>query len=98
MLIKMYRSTSVARASNEYLVSFAAAASAAKTTWAPKMLMTDDLPTYNNNPSPDVPKKESSHNLSREKAIHLVPLLLVACFLILWLFSKPIILGAVHSS
>lgn len=82
----MYRSTSVARVSDEYLVNLGAAA-------AQKMSVTDVLPVYV--PSiDDVPKKESSHKLSTEKKalIHLIPLLLVACFLILWLFSKPVIL------
>lgn len=83
----MYRSTSVARVSDEYLVNLGAAA-------AQKISVTDDLPVYV--PSiDDLPKKESSHHkLSREKKalIHLIPLLLVASFLILWLFSKPVFL------
>ncbi|OAY60109.1 uncharacterized protein LOC110622880 [Manihot esculenta] len=45
------------------------------------------LPTYN--PLSDVAKKERSRLRSAENAIHLVPLVLVLCAIILWFFSNP---------
>ncbi|KAJ7944692.1 putative Transmembrane protein [Quillaja saponaria] len=46
------------------------------------------LPTYN--PLSDVSKKERSGIRSAENAIHLIPILLLVCAVILWFFSTPV--------
>lgn len=87
----MYRSGSFARASSEYLVNLGTAGKGGSPAPAPKILIKGgDLPVYN--PGIDVLKKENSgkSSSSGEKAIHLIPLLLGACFLVLWLFSEPV--------
>ncbi|KAI4315209.1 hypothetical protein L6164_028042 [Bauhinia variegata] len=45
------------------------------------------LPTYD--PLSYVAQKERSRLRSAERAIHLIPLLLIVCAIILWLFSTP---------
>ncbi|KAJ9147655.1 hypothetical protein P3X46_029790 [Hevea brasiliensis] len=45
------------------------------------------LPTYD--PLSHVAKKERSRLRSAENAIHLIPLVLVLCAIILWIFSSP---------
>ncbi|OAY56772.1 hypothetical protein MANES_02G043601v8 [Manihot esculenta] len=45
------------------------------------------LPTYD--PLSHVAKKEKSRLRSAENAIHLIPLVLVLCAIILWIFSSP---------
>ncbi|EEF30595.1 conserved hypothetical protein [Ricinus communis] len=45
------------------------------------------LPTYD--PLSHVAKKERSRLRSAENAIHLIPLVLVLCAIILWFFSSP---------
>ncbi|KAF2315100.1 hypothetical protein GH714_038159 [Hevea brasiliensis] len=47
------------------------------------------LPTYD--PLSHVAKKERSRLRSAENAIHLIPLVLVLCAIILWIFSSPVI-------
>ncbi|XP_050227202.1 uncharacterized protein LOC126676912 [Mercurialis annua] len=46
-----------------------------------------ELPTYD--PLSHVAKKERSRLRSAENAIHLIPLVLVLCAIILWFFSNP---------
>uniref|UniRef100_A0A5B7BM55 Uncharacterized protein n=1 Tax=Davidia involucrata TaxID=16924 RepID=A0A5B7BM55_DAVIN len=48
----------------------------------------DQLPTYN--PQSHVAKKERIRLRSAETAVHLIPLLLVLCAIILWFFSNPV--------
>ncbi|KAJ4828531.1 hypothetical protein Tsubulata_002866 [Turnera subulata] len=45
------------------------------------------LPTYD--PLSHVARKERSRLRSAENAIHLIPLVLVLCAIILWFFSNP---------
>ncbi|KAL6175876.1 hypothetical protein ACLB2K_052514 [Fragaria x ananassa] len=46
-----------------------------------------DLPTYD--PLSHAAKKERSRIKSAENAIHLIPLILALCAIILWFFSNP---------
>ncbi|XP_057510864.1 uncharacterized protein LOC130793259 [Actinidia eriantha] len=45
------------------------------------------LPTYD--PQSHLAKKERTRLRSAETAVHLIPLLLVLCAIVLWLFSNP---------
>ncbi|CAJ2645876.1 unnamed protein product [Trifolium pratense] len=45
------------------------------------------LPTYD--PLSHVAKKELSRIKSAQKAVHLIPLLVLLCAIILWFFSSP---------
>ncbi|KAJ6942870.1 hypothetical protein NC652_008616 [Populus alba x Populus x berolinensis] len=47
-----------------------------------------ELPTYD--PASHVAKKERSRLRSAENAIHVIPLVLALCAIILWFFSTPI--------
>ncbi|KAA8526018.1 hypothetical protein F0562_007882 [Nyssa sinensis] len=48
----------------------------------------NQLPTYN--PQSHVAKKERIRLRSAETAVHVIPLLLVLCAIILWFFSNPV--------
>ncbi|CAA7020363.1 unnamed protein product [Microthlaspi erraticum] len=48
------------------------------------------LPRYDPNSHPG--KKAKSRLRSAENAIHFIPLLLILCAVILWLFSNPVIM------
>ncbi|RVW47477.1 hypothetical protein CK203_086512 [Vitis vinifera] len=82
----MYRSASTSRASDEFLVNLLPAAMGSTPL---KTSASEDLPMYD--PISDATKKEMSmhHKSSGENAIHLIPLLLILCALILWVFSDP---------
>ncbi|KAL3535821.1 hypothetical protein ACH5RR_004282 [Cinchona calisaya] len=84
----MYRTASVTRVSDEYLVNVSPAA---KGSPVPKMLVdaADDFQT-SYDPILDATKKEISPKSSGEKVVHLIPLVLTLCALILWFFSKPV--------
>ncbi|KAJ1391721.1 hypothetical protein SESBI_36381 [Sesbania bispinosa] len=47
----------------------------------------EDLPTYN--PLSDVAQRELSRLRSAQKAVHLIPLLVLLCAILLWFFSSP---------
>ncbi|CAI9095669.1 OLC1v1031664C1 [Oldenlandia corymbosa var. corymbosa] len=87
----MYRTSSTTRFSDEFFPAgtnsaAAAAMSSPATTAATSDL--DHLPTYN--PLSHVAKKEKHRFRSAENAIHLIPLLLVFCAIVLWFFSSPV--------
>ncbi|KAK0571236.1 hypothetical protein LWI29_012914 [Acer saccharum] len=91
---KMYRSaTSTSRASDEFLVNLLPEAATAAVNSSPAKASAyhhhDDLPIYNL--ISDATKKELAlhHKSQGENAIHLIPLLLIFCGFILWLFSLP---------
>ncbi|KAK3210841.1 hypothetical protein Dsin_015547 [Dipteronia sinensis] len=90
---KMYRSASTSRASDEFLVNLLPEAAVAPVNSSPAKASAshhhDDLPIYN--PISDATKKELAlhHKSQGENAIHLIPLLLIFCGFILWLFSHP---------
>ncbi|KAK2970431.1 hypothetical protein RJ640_000148 [Escallonia rubra] len=74
----MNRSSSSTRVSDEFY--------GPNTTPAPD----DELPTYN--PQSFVAKKERSRLRSAEAAVHIIPLLLVICAIVLWFFSNPVVM------
>lgn len=83
----MYRSSSTARVSDEFLVNLSPAGKG-----SPSLRISGldhDLPMYT--PIPDGTKKETAphQKLSGENAIHLIPIILMLCAFILWLFSHP---------
>ncbi|CDP08358.1 unnamed protein product [Coffea canephora] len=92
----MYRSSSSARVSEEFFSnsssSSAAAAAGAMSSTNHKPATTtsdlDHLPTYN--PMSHLAKKEKSRLRSVENSIHLIPVLLVLCAIVLWFFSSPV--------
>ncbi|CAN8264754.1 unnamed protein product [Cochlearia groenlandica] len=87
----MYRSASWNRGTEDY------SSAPPKGMWMGSMVgplatNEDEPPFYNNNnnnPSEEMLKKEKSHVKFAEKAIHIIPLVLVTCALVLWLFSNP---------
>ncbi|KAK2646046.1 hypothetical protein Ddye_021241 [Dipteronia dyeriana] len=90
---KMHRSAGTSRASDEFSVNLLPEAAVADVNSSPAKASAshhhDDLPIYN--PISDATKKELAlHQKSQgENAIHLIPLLLIFCGFILWLFSHP---------
>lgn len=85
---KMYRTASISRVSDEYLVNLSPAS---KGSPSPKVLVAADDDDFRIHvPIFDATKKESPPKLPGEKAVHLIPLVLTICALSLWLFSKPI--------
>lgn len=83
----MYRSSSAARVSDEFSINLSPAGKGSPSL---KPSVADhDLPLYT--PIPDGTKKESGvhQKSSGENAIHLIPVILVLCALVLWFFSHP---------
>ncbi|XP_010250366.1 PREDICTED: uncharacterized protein LOC104592622 [Nelumbo nucifera] len=85
----MHRSASTSRASDEFLINISPAVKCCSTGL--KTVHVDDLPRYD--PISDTNKKEAgSHpKSSGENAVHLIPLVLILCAIILWLFSHPVV-------
>ncbi|GLT49123.1 hypothetical protein SLA2020_227020 [Shorea laevis] len=77
----MHRSSSSCRVSDEYCVK----SSTLKDTETEQSR--EQLPTYN--PLSHAAKRERSRLRSAENAVHLIPLVLVLCAVILWFFSIP---------
>ncbi|KAK9101918.1 hypothetical protein Sjap_019172 [Stephania japonica] len=74
----MHRLSSTSRASDECLINL-----------SPALKFADTGKPQTSNPISDANKKENSSPLKspRETAIHLIPLLLILCALLLWIFS-----------
>ncbi|KAF5945798.1 hypothetical protein HYC85_016026 [Camellia sinensis] len=86
----MYRASSSARVSDEFLVNLLPAAKASPVL---KSSASGDLHVYDQ--ISDAIKKEisplqKSPRSWGENVIHLIPLILILCGLILWFFSSPI--------
>ncbi|XAR70521.1 hypothetical protein NMG60_11027396 [Bertholletia excelsa] len=82
----MHRSSSASRALEEYTNH---ASSSPANGFRPESDATgDQLPTYN--PQSHVAKKERMRLRSAEAAVHLIPVLLVLCAIVLWFFSSPV--------
>ncbi|KAJ4826924.1 hypothetical protein Tsubulata_025538 [Turnera subulata] len=83
----MYRSsTTTSRSSDDFLVNLSPApiASPLKATYS------DELPVYDSVVSDSTKKEIALHNKTLgEKAVHLIPVVLILCALILWLSSHP---------
>ncbi|KAL8136647.1 hypothetical protein V2J09_002648 [Rumex salicifolius] len=90
----MHRSSSTTRVSDEYFK----VSSSSPTQGSPagnQRLPVDgsvssdsQLPVYS--PSSYVAKRERSRTRFAENAVHLIPLILVVCAVILWFFSHPV--------
>lgn len=78
--VNMYRSGSSTRVSDEF---FSNSLSSAPASDAEEQ----QLPTFN--PASHVAKKEKIRLRSAETAVHIIPLLLIFCAVILWFFSSP---------
>lgn len=85
----MHRSSSTSLASDEFLVNLSPADMGSPPPMKAAAFI-DDLPMYNTI-SDHATKKEiaAQHRSSGENAIHLIPLVLILCGLILWIFSNP---------
>ncbi|KAG6718750.1 hypothetical protein I3843_04G158600 [Carya illinoinensis] len=81
----MHRSSSTSRASDEFLLNLLPADMGSP---PPLMKSADELPTYHS--ISDATKKDAALHTrsSGENAIHLIPLVLILCGLILWIFSS----------
>ncbi|KAL5975265.1 hypothetical protein ACLOJK_031944 [Asimina triloba] len=89
----MHRSASTSRASDEFFVNVSPQIKASP---GYKSAEIDQLPTYS--PLSDVGKKETSRLKTAENAVHVIPLVLVVCGIILWFFSHPVVLENKTSS
>ncbi|GLT76355.1 hypothetical protein SLA2020_480230 [Shorea laevis] len=78
----MHRSSSSSRVSEEVFVNSSPFQNTETTEQGRQQ-----LPTLN--PLSNAAKKERSRLRSAENAIHIIPLVLVLCAIILWFFSKP---------
>lgn len=74
----MHRTSSTTRISDEFFNS---------STSQSATVDSDQLPTYN--PLSHVAKKERMRIRSAENAVHLIPVILILCVIILWFFSYP---------
>ncbi|XP_068651544.1 uncharacterized protein [Aristolochia californica] len=79
----MHRSASTSRASDEFFLNVSPQIKASPGL---KPAEIDQLPTYV--PLSDV-SKESSRLRASENAVHVIPLVLILCAIILWFFSSP---------
>lgn len=86
----MHRSSSTSRASDEFAVSLLPPAPALGYANGACSSSSEDLPRYN--PVSDASKKEKGlhQKTMAEKSIHLIPLILILCGLILWFFSDTV--------
>ncbi|XP_057810031.1 uncharacterized protein LOC131024529 isoform X2 [Salvia miltiorrhiza] len=80
----MYRSGSSTRVSDEF---FSSPSSAADVEQQQQQQLQQLLPTYN--PESHLAKKERVRLRSAEAAVHLIPIMLIICAVILWFFSAP---------
>ena len=84
----MYRSASWNRVSDEYSMM----QSSMSPSPSKGMMRMDDgdqqLPLYDQNMIAEMAKKERARVKFAENAVHLIPLVLILCALILWLFSS----------
>lgn len=85
----MHRSASTTRASDEFLINLSPAT---KGSPAMKVADIDKIPIYDHDLASTNKKDSSSHHLkssSGENMVHLIPITLILCAFILWLFSHP---------
>lgn len=84
----MYRSSSSTRVSDEFFSNQISPSLLSSPN--PKTTITDSdhlLPTLH--PQSHAAKKDKYRLRSAENAIHLIPVLLVFCVIVLWFFSSP---------
>ncbi|KAK9141639.1 hypothetical protein Syun_011039 [Stephania yunnanensis] len=77
----MHRLSTTSRASDEFLINL-----------PPALKLADTDKPQTSSPTSDANKKENSSpsKSPRENVIHLIPLLLILCALLLWIFSYPV--------
>ncbi|KAH6790470.1 hypothetical protein C2S51_005476 [Perilla frutescens var. frutescens] len=86
----MYRSSSTNRFSDDPYSYYASSSPSSKVPTALRALSDSggsELPMYE--PLSEAAKKEKSRTKFAEKAVHAIPLVLLLCALILWIFSNP---------
>ncbi|OVA00499.1 hypothetical protein BVC80_9089g96 [Macleaya cordata] len=84
----MHRSASTSRASDEFLINLSPAV---KGSPGIKVADIDKIPMYNPSISDATSKKDSSHlKSSGENVVHLIPIVLILCAFLLWVFSHPV--------
>ncbi|KAG4188459.1 hypothetical protein ERO13_A08G165900v2 [Gossypium hirsutum] len=85
----MHRSSSSSRVSDEFFLNASPPQSVGSKQPSSETvpLNPQELPMYN--PLSAAAKKERSRLRSAENAIHIIPLVLVLCAIILWFFSSP---------
>lgn len=87
----MYRSGSTSRFSDDPYSYYASSSPSSKVPTALRALSdgggSDLLPMYE--PLSEVAKKEKLRARFAAKAVHAIPLVLLLCALILWIFSNP---------
>ena len=84
----MYRSSSWSRVSDDYYSTPMAAGTGTGLRMSSSGEENDELPMYD--PVTEMAKKEKSRdNKFAENAVHIIPLVLLVCALILWFFSNP---------
>ncbi|OMO81235.1 hypothetical protein CCACVL1_12522 [Corchorus capsularis] len=102
----MHRSASTSgingRTADEFFVNMSPASNMVSPPHKAAAAASDDLPdhddhqyNYNDAIIPQTTKKEiglfHQHNISPgENAIHFIPMVLLLCFLTLWIFSRPV--------
>jgi hypothetical protein len=85
----MHRSLSTSRASDEFLVNLLPADHMGSPPPLKAAASIKDLPMYNSISDHSAKKDVApQHRASGENAVHLIPLVLILCGLILWIFSS----------
>ncbi|XP_042504425.1 uncharacterized protein LOC122081384 isoform X2 [Macadamia integrifolia] len=84
----MHRSSSTSRASEEFFAHLSSPLPSSKGSQGVKTAENSELPTYD--PLSEAAKKEKSRIKFAENAVHLIPVVLVLCAIILWFFSNPV--------
>ncbi|XVE63838.1 hypothetical protein DITRI_Ditri07aG0053100 [Diplodiscus trichospermus] len=82
----MYRSSSWSRVSDDYYSSPKAGSTAALRL-SSAVEDSNELPMYD--PTIEMANKDKSRAKFAENAVHIIPLVLLVCALILWFFSNP---------
>ncbi|KAK6262840.1 hypothetical protein QUC31_008656 [Theobroma cacao] len=85
----MHRSSSGSRVADEFFINSTPSESQSSKQQSSETvsLIPQQLPTYN--PLSYAAKKERSRIRFAENAIHIIPLVLILCAIILWFFSSP---------
>ncbi|XP_073107157.1 uncharacterized protein [Elaeis guineensis] len=86
----MHRSASTSRTSEEYYMSMTTGGGGKGLSSSPgyrSSLDVDHLPTYD--PLSDAAKKDGGRARFAENMVHLIPLVIIFCAMVLWFFSHP---------
>ncbi|XP_027364629.1 uncharacterized protein LOC113871728 [Abrus precatorius] len=84
----MYRSASLNRFSDDYFKhATSSSSSGSGRRSSHSMFDGNNLPTYD--PIAELAKRERTRVKYAENAVHVIPLVLIVCAFILWLFSNP---------